>query len=555
MMSNDQPQPSNSPGQPPPGVRNIVLTGFMGTGKTTVGRRLAELLGWTLVDTDDLIVERAGKPITRIFAEDGEPAFRAIESQIARETIGLNRHVISTGGGLILAEGNLRTMEAAGAVVHLEASPETVWERVREETHRPLLDKPDPQEEIRRLLDARAEAYGRVRIRIATDGKTPDRVAEEIVKRVRGATNDRETKLPNVDLGERSYPIRIGRGWIGALGETLASSFQPCPCVLVSDSEVASIWGRPVLDSLRRAGYDAELCELPAGEDLKTLDTVGLIYDHVLRRGADRQSAVIALGGGVVGDIAGFAAATLLRGIAVVQIPTTLLAMVDSSVGGKTGVNHPAGKNLIGAFWQPTFVGIDLLLLATLPDDELRAGLAEVIKYGVIADAEMFKYIEENLDRALVRDGEVLAHLVQRSCEIKADVVARDEREGGVRAILNFGHTIGHAAEVLTNYNTLRHGEAVAMGMVAATHMAQERSWIDAVDVDRIEALVSRTGLPVRLPKFSPDEYWDAMRSDKKVRDGRPRFILPDAIGSVRLADDVTRAETLRCISHLMARA
>ena len=257
---------------------------------------------------------------------------------------------------------------------------------------------------------------------------------------------------------------------------------------------------------------------------------------------------MIALGGGVVGDISGFAAATFMRGVAYIQLPTTLLAMVDSSVGGKTGVNHPAGKNLIGAFWQPTFVGAELRFLDTLPDAELRSGLAEVIKYGVIADPEFFEYLEVNIERALARDPAVLTHLVTRSCAVKADVVARDEHEGGVRAILNFGHTFGHAVEALAHYEGVRHGEAVAMGMAAAMRMGAERGMIGAGDAERVERLLARAGLPARMPPHDLEDYWRVMGSDKKVKDGRVRFVLPEAIGRVGIYADVSEAEVRKCL-------
>ncbi|MEN6626132.1 MAG: 3-dehydroquinate synthase [Candidatus Sumerlaeia bacterium] len=351
-----------------------------------------------------------------------------------------------------------------------------------------------------------------------------------------------------VELGDRSYPIRIGAGWIERLGEALAPVFPPRPCALVTNREIGPQWISSVSHILTSAGYAVSLCEIPGGEENKTLATVSAIYDHLLANRHTRQSGIIALGGGIVGDIAGFAASSFMRGVPFIQLPTTLLAMVDSSVGGKTGVNHPAGKNLIGAFWQPTFVGIELNFLGTLPERELRAGMAEVIKYGIIADAEMFAYIEANIDAALSRDPEVLTRLIRRSCEIKADVVARDEREGGLRAILNFGHTFGHAAEKLTQYQSLRHGEAVAMGMAAAMRLAARRGMVGQADAQRVEALLERAGLPTRMPEYSIDDYWRAMGADKKVRDGRIRFVLPEAIGRVGIYNDVSREEVAEAL-------
>jgi 3-dehydroquinate synthase len=355
-----------------------------------------------------------------------------------------------------------------------------------------------------------------------------------------------------VNLAERSYPIVIGSDWIARLGDQLADVFPPQPVTLVTNPALVRLgWAEKVEAGLTKAGYRVGRCEIPGGEEHKTIDSVTRIHDAMLADKATRQSGLVALGGGVLGDIAGFAAASLLRGIAYIQLPTTLLAMVDSSVGGKTGVNHAMGKNLIGAFWQPVFVGVDLDCLASLPDEELRSGMAEVIKYGVIADAALFDDLEQNIERALARDTGVLARLVRRSCEIKADVVRQDEREGGLRAILNYGHTFGHAAESLGNYTAIRHGEGVAMGMVAAARLAEARGLATGEVGDRIEALCARAGLPTKMLRFRPEDYWAKMGSDKKVRDGRIRFVLPERMGQVGLFADVTRGEVDRCLERV----
>lgn len=527
-------------------VRNIILTGFMGTGKSTVGRLLAQRLGWQFLDTDDLIEQYARKTISRIFADDGEPAFRALESRVAREVAQLDHHVIATGGGIVLAEPNLRALESAGAVVLLEARPETIFQRVRHETHRPLLAKPDPRREIDVLLEARRDAYDRIQHHISTEDKTPEQVADDLIQQF--SPSPAHPCRLQLNLGERSYPILIAADWIDRLPDRLAEVLTPRPCLLVTDRNVATLWAEPVEAALHDKGYRIDRCIIHEGEDHKTVATVEQIYEHLVEHAHSRHSGLIALGGGIVGDVAGFAAATYMRGIPYIQMPTTLLAMVDSSVGGKTGVNLPHGKNLVGAFWQPRFVGVELQFLHTLPDEELRAGLAEVIKYGVIADADLFEYLETHIDRALQRDPEVMTHLVRRSCEIKADVVAHDEREAGLRAILNFGHTFGHAAEALSHYGRLRHGEAVAMGMVAAAILARQRGWIHRNLVDRLIGLLRHAHLPPSLLDYPIDDYWRAMRGDKKVKDGNIRFVLPEALGRVRIVDDVSRQEIDRCL-------
>ncbi len=355
-----------------------------------------------------------------------------------------------------------------------------------------------------------------------------------------------------VDLGERSYRIDIGRGWIDQIPRRLAECAASSRCVIVTNPDIDRKCGEPIRNYLSGGGYEVTLCEIPSGEEYKTVDMVTRVHDFMLGERFTRQDMLVALGGGVVGDIAGFAAASLLRGIQYVQMPTSLLAMVDSSVGGKTGVNHAMGKNLIGAFWQPCWVAIDLDWLDTLPDDELVAGLAEVIKYGIIADAELFGYLETHVDELLARDTDALTHVIRRSCEIKSGIVAEDEREQGLRAILNYGHTFGHAAEALSGYSRIRHGEGVAMGMVAAGRLAESRGMITTETSDRIERLCADFGLPVRMLNYDPEAYWRVMGSDKKVRDSMIRFILPVQLGQVEIRDDIGEAELKDCLLGTM---
>ena len=334
-----------------------------------------------------------------------------------------------------------------------------------------------------------------------------------------------------VELGERSYPIVIGRGLLGGnfdLGEYLAGG----DCLIVSNETVAPLY----LDTLTANlfGKTVETIQLPDGEAFKTLDTMSTVLDKLVSTGANRDTTVIALGGGVVGDITGFAAACYMRGVAFVQVPTTLLAQVDSSVGGKTGVNHPLGKNLIGAFYQPRIVLIDTATLDTLPDRELSAGLAEIIKAGAIADADFFAWLESNMAALLARDPEAIAHAVQRSCEIKAEVVRLDEREGGLRAILNFGHTVGHAIEKVARYGAYLHGEAVSVGMVYAAALSREQAGMPAAEAERVGALLGAYGLPVRASECQWPDLRQAVGVDKKSVGAAPRFVLAEGIGTVR---------------------
>ena len=339
------------------------------------------------------------------------------------------------------------------------------------------------------------------------------------------------TSTLTVQLGERSYPIVIGRGLLGG-GFDLTSYIRGDDCLVVSNETVAPLYLDPLRANLK--GREVRSIGLPDGEVHKTLATMATILDRLVAMGAGRDTTVVALGGGVVGDIAGFAAACYMRGVSFVQVPTTLLAQVDSSVGGKTGVNHEGGKNLIGAFHQPQIVLIDTDTLATLPDRELRAGLAEVIKYGAICDADFFAWLEENMDALLRRDADALAHAIRRSCELKADVVAEDEREAGRRAILNFGHTFGHAIERCQGYGDWLHGEAVAAGMI----MAARLSGLEALAVDRLCKLVESAGLPVAPPAIPADAWMAVMGLDKKVQGKKLRFVLLDAIGSGHVTSD-----------------
>ncbi|RFP58007.1 MAG: 3-dehydroquinate synthase [Limnothrix sp. CACIAM 69d] len=346
-----------------------------------------------------------------------------------------------------------------------------------------------------------------------------------------------------VNLPQNAYDIAIGAGLLDHVGDWMRErSTQTNPKVLlVSNPQIFRRYGDRVITSLRAAGYQVQSCILPAGERYKTPNSLQKIYDAALDFRLERSSVMLALGGGVIGDMTGFAAASWLRGIAFVQVPTSLLAMVDAAIGGKTGINHPRGKNLIGAFHQPRLVLIDPEVLATLPVRELRAGMAEVIKYGIIWDPDLFDRLEAapRLDRfAAIQP--LLGEILQRSCQAKADVVAQDEKEGGLRAILNYGHTIGHAIESLTNYRLVNHGEAVAIGMVAAAELAAKMNLWDGENCARQLAVIQKTALPDRVPaSLDPEAIADSLLLDKKVKDGKVRFILPTRIGTVEMVDQV----------------
>lgn len=339
--------------------------------------------------------------------------------------------------------------------------------------------------------------------------------------------------IENVDLGDRSYPIVIGSGLLSASGE-LVTHVSGSDCVVVSNETVAPLYAAKLKNLLPEK--TVHTVTLPDGEEYKTIDSVMKVIDQLVSASANRDTTVIALGGGVVGDIAGYAAASYMRGVPVIQVPTTLLAQVDSSVGGKTGVNHPGGKNLIGSFHQPKLVLIDTDTLNSLPDRELKAGLAEVIKHGMIADAGFFVWLEANMDALLARDADALAHVVARSCQIKAAIVAEDEKERGRRALLNYGHTFGHAIENCLGYGKWLHGEAVAAGMV----MAASLSRLDDESHGRLVALLEAVGLPSGPPAIGAAKLRSAMSLDKKVQNKRLHFVLIKSIGEAYIDNDVS---------------
>lgn len=358
-----------------------------------------------------------------------------------------------------------------------------------------------------------------------------------------------------VPLGSRSYGIEVDRGLLPSLGRRCSTLGFESRCAVITDTTVAPLYAERTLASLRKAGFEPLLITIPAGEKAKAMRQVERCYDRLAKQRLERKSFVVALGGGVVGDLAGFVAASYLRGIGFVQVPTTLLAQVDSSVGGKVGVNLRAGKNLVGAFYQPRLVLCDLATLESLPEREYRAGLAEVIKYGIIYDASLFERLERELPRILKRQPRILGEIVARCCEIKAEVVGQDETEGGLRAILNFGHTIGHALEAISRYGKYLHGEAISVGQVAAAHLSARQLGLSETEVQRIFNLFSRAALPtaVRLGTREREALLAAMRLDKKVSGGEIKFVLARRIGEVEFGLKVPEAEIHSALDRIAA--
>ncbi|WP_370661334.1 bifunctional shikimate kinase/3-dehydroquinate synthase AroKB [Massilia terrae] len=516
----------------------------MGAGKTTIGRLLARKLGMRFVDTDHEIEARTGATIPWIFEIEGEASFRRREADMIRELTGQHGIVLATGGGAVLDPVNRALLAERGTVVYLRAGISSILQRTAHDKNRPLLQTPDPRRKLEELTAQREPLYREVAHLVIDTGRPNvqsmvnsilDQIAalDAARARTRPASPMNEQKRINLDvsLGSRSYPIVIGRGVLDDAG-LLQQHIKGSKVAIVTNTTVAPLYLERVAAPLRAAGREVVEIVLPDGEEYKNWESLNLVYDALLANKCDRKTTLVALGGGVIGDMTGFAAATYMRGVPFVQLPTTLLAQVDSSVGGKTGINHPRGKNMIGAFYQPLAVLADTATLDTLPSRELSAGLAEVIKHGAILDADFFDWIEQNIGSLVARDEDALAHAVARSCEIKADVVRKDEREGGLRAVLNFGHTFGHAIEAGMGYGNWLHGEAVGCGMVMAADLSQRLGYIDAHTVQRVRALAQAAGLPVAAPDLGAERWIELMEVDKKNEGGAIKFILLKPLGA-----------------------
>jgi 3-dehydroquinate synthase len=515
----------------------------MGAGKTTVGRQLARKLGRRFFDSDHEIVARTGVPIPTIFEIEGEDGFRRRETQTIEELTSGDGLVLATGGGVVLNPENRRRLHETGWVVYLNVPPAQLFERTKHDRNRPLLRVDNPLaklEELHALTRSAVPGNRTHRHRQLAHGCIGRRSVS--IERISAAM-----QTLNVALGERSYPIHIGTELLRR-PELLAPYLKKKKAVIVTNVTVAPLYLAQLRETIESLGVEVLPVVLPDGEQYKTWETLNLIFDALLGAHCERSTTLIALGGGVIGDMGGFAAACYQRGMPFIQVPTTLLSQVDSSVGGKTAINHPLGKNMIGAFYQPKLVLADISTLHTLPDRELKAGLAEVIKYGLIRDPEFFVWLEANIEALLARDEKALADAVDRSCANKSEVVAADEREAGERALLNLGHTFGHAIETGMGYGQWLHGEAIAAGTLIAAELSCQMGWIQTEDVARIDKLFHRAGLPVRGPCLGASRYLEYMRHDKKVEDGRLRLVLLKGIGQAVVSDAATEAQIIRAI-------
>jgi len=560
-------------------ITNLIITGFSGTGKSLVAMEVALRLNWNFIDTDDEIVKQTGKPIAEIFRQDGEDRFRELEREMIRKACQRRQTVIAIGGGAIVDPQNYELLAKTGLIVCLEAKPETIYERLFREAAsnpdrevRPLLAVNNPLERIRQLKASRQPHYAKADWTVHTDGLSIGEVAEEVIRasRLLSRAHPHLSSLPSrerksgsqpkvkndvacvVETATQSYPVFVGCGLLDKLGEKMKKAALSGTATVISDENVFSLYGSKVEGILKDAGFAVNSFVVPPGEETKSMDYAIKIYDFLVEHRAERDDIIIALGGGMAGDLAGFVAATFLRGMPWVQVPTSLVAMVDASVGGKVGVNHPEGKNLIGAFYQPNLVLADPQTLTTLPQRELTSGWAEVIKHGMILDEEFVQFLESNVDRLTKLEPELITQAIARSAAIKAQVVSQDEKEReGKRTILNYGHTIAHGLEAATQYKRFLHGEAVAIGMVGAAKLSQRLGLLPVAAVERQQALLQKFGLPTGFSGMDLTEITKAMELDKKTKEKAIRWVLLQDIGKVVIRSDVPQREVLAVLQEL----
>jgi len=552
LPDDDAPNPDPPPTLPP-GARAVVLVGMPGAGKTAIGRRLAARLGLPFRDADAEIEQAAGMPITEIFARYGEPHFRDGERRVITRLLAGPPLVLATGGGAFADAATRAAIKASGATsVWLKCELPTLLRRVAGREHRPMFLNADPAEVLRRLMAARHPFYAEADVTVTCTDESPEATTRRVQEALAAAVRPQRVA---VGLGERAYDVLVGPGLLARAGGLIAPVLPARRVVVVSDAAVAALHLPALREGLAAANIRvlAEIA-VPPGEASKDFARLKEVLEAMLAAGLDRRTAVIALGGGVVGDLAGFAAAIALRGVPFVQVPTTLLAQVDSSVGGKTGVNLAAGKNLAGAFHQPRLVLADTDTLATLPARELRSGYAEVAKHGLL-QGPLWAWCENHGAAVLAGERAALTHAVVESCRLKSAIVAADEREEsaeGGRALLNLGHTFGHAIEAEAGFDgSVLHGEAVAVGLGLAAALSARLGHCSQEWPSRVMAHLAACGLPARLAdlprRFALEALMARMAKDKKNRDGAMRFVLMRGAGDCFTSAEVP-PETVRAL-------
>ncbi|MBB2154881.1 3-dehydroquinate synthase [Gluconacetobacter diazotrophicus] len=535
------------PRAPGPHERSVVLVGLMGAGKTTIGRRIAARLGMPFVDADVEIERAAGCSIADLFRRYGEAEFRKGEHRVIRRILSGHPLVLATGGGAFMDPVTRAVIRDRATSVWLRCPLPVLVRRVQGRTHRPLLNEGNPRDILAALMEIRHPVYAEANITVDCGEESVDQSAATVISAL---TLAKPPRLVPVILERWRYDVTIGEDLLRHAGILLAPVLPQKRVVVVTDSTVAALHLPRLLAGLAEGAIRAEKIVVPPGEGSKTMAEYERVTNALLDMGVERGTTVIALGGGVVGDLAGFAAATTLRGLPFVQIPTTLLSQVDSSVGGKTGINTPFGKNLLGAFHQPLAVLVDTTTLSSLPAREVRAGYAEIVKSGLIGDAALFEWCEANGQAVLDGDADIRAEAVRQACAFKAHVVGDDEREekkSDGRALLNLGHTFGHALEAELGYDgRLLHGEAVSIGLRLAFLTSVRMGFCDRTDLNRVTAHLERLGMPARISDvgetFSADRLIAHMQRDKKMRDGRLSFVLVRGIGQAFTCRDVPDA-------------
>lgn len=533
---------------------NIYLVGFMGAGKSSLGRALAARLGMPFVDTDQLIEQLTGRTIADLFAREGEGHFRQIERQVIETVSSQAGQVVAVGGGAVMDNESWRRLQESGTTVYIKCAPSLLTQRLAGDRARPLLQGREGEERslaIAGLLAEREPRYCQAKVVLSVDETA---TLEGMVSQLL-AVLGKGMETIDVKVASCTYPVHVAAGLLARVGELLAPYLAGRRVALVTDSNVAPLYAATVSQSLRAAGAEVTQYILPAGEASKSLRCCQWLWGKLLEDRLDRSATVVALGGGVVGDLAGFVASTYLRGVDLVHIPTTLIAQVDSALGGKTGVNHPAAKNIVGTFYHPRCVLIDPAALATLKSRDLRAGFAEVLKYAIVAHPALFRVVREKLDSLLgLQDEKTLAWVISECCQVKARIVGRDEREQGMRRVLNFGHTIGHALEAATKFRTLRHGEAVLVGMRGAAYLSAQRGLLPGEQFREVRKLLDRLPCPVDLSRIAPSAVIEFVAADKKHFARTLHFVGLRGIGWPQVITDVTEQELMAAIEYALGR-